>query len=402
VSFEVRPTANAQEYGDAVYGIAQYFGGPLTPERIERFKQVLPFERTHAAWEGEKIVGGAGAFPFQLSVPGGELPCGGVTVVGVYPTHRRRGVLRALMDAQLRDMHERGEPIAALWASEETIYGRFGYGLASWAGDVTIPQERTAFAQPLERRGTVRLVTQEEAAPLLPPVWEAARHQRPGMFARTPEWWTLRTLRVPDDEKSNPKRIAVLELDGSVRAYAIYTSRMDFQGAVLASTLEVSEAVASTPQAAAEIWRFVLDIDLQAKVHARLLPPDHPLFMLIAAPRRLEYRVHDALWMRLVDVGAALSGRAYETEESVVFEVRDAVCPWNDGRWRVDPGGAARSDAEAEIALDVSALGSAYLGAVSFEQLRSALRLEELTQGAVEKADGLFAWRPLPWCPEIF
>jgi predicted acetyltransferase len=400
--FEVRPARDREEFGRALYGIGQYFGGPPTDEQLDRFMQVLPVDRMHAAFDSSEVVGGAGVFPFDFSVPGGSLPCGGVTVVGVYPTHRRRGVLRALMDAQLRDMHERGEPIAALWASEETIYGRFGYGLASWAGDVTIPQERTAFAQPLERRGTVRLVTQEEAASLLPPVWEAARRQRPGMFARTAEWWTLRTLRIPDDEKSNPKRIAVLELDGSVRAYAIYTSRMDFEGAVLASTLEVSEAVASTPQASAEIWRFLLDIDLQAKVHARLLPPDHPLFMLIAAPRRLEYRVHDALWMRLVDVGAALSGRAYETEESVVFEVRDAVCPWNEGRWRVEPGGAARTEAPAEIALDVAALGSASLGAVSFEQLRAGLRLEELAQGAVEKADGLFASRPLPWCPEIF
>ncbi|HEY3542569.1 MAG TPA: GNAT family N-acetyltransferase [Gaiellaceae bacterium] len=400
--FDVRPVGDADEFARALYAIGQYFGGYPTEEQIGRFTQVLPLDRMHAGLEDGQIVGGAGAFPFDFSVPGGSLRCGGVTVVGVYPTHRRRGVLRAMMDAQLRDIHERSEPIAALWASEETIYGRFGYGLASWGGEVTVPKEWSAFAQPLERRGRVRFVRQDEAEPLLAPVWEAARQQRPGMFARTHEWWSLRTLRIPDEEKANPKRIAVLDLDGEVRAYAIYRSQMKFEHGLPASTLEVTEAIGTTPQATAEIWRFLLDIDWQAQVHATLLPPDHPLFLLGATPRRLQYRLADALWVRLVDVGAALTGRSYAGDGAVVFDVRDAACPWNEGRWRVEPGGASRTDAAAEIALDVAALGAAYLGAVSFDQLRSALRLDELSDGAVERADRLFAWRPLPWCPEIF
>ncbi len=159
--FDVRAVTSAEEFGRAIYGIVQYFGGPPTEERLERFMQILPIERVHSAWEDGEIVGGAGAFPFRMSVPGGELPCGGVTVVGVYPTHRRRGVLRAMMDAQLRDIHEREEPIAALWASEETIYGRFGFGIASWCGDVRIARTWNAFAQPLERRGRTRFVTPE-------------------------------------------------------------------------------------------------------------------------------------------------------------------------------------------------------------------------------------------------
>jgi predicted acetyltransferase len=106
--------------------------------------------------------------------------------------------------------------------------------------------------------------------------------------------------------------------------------------------------------------------------------------------------------VRVVDVGAALSGREYAVDGSIVLDVRDAVCPWNEGRWKVEAGSAERTDAAAEIALDVSALGSAYLGAVSFDQLRGAGRLEELADGAVRRADGLFGWRPLPWCPEIF
>jgi predicted acetyltransferase len=400
--FDVRPTATDEEFAQAFYGIGQYFGGPLTEEQLERFQQVLPRDRMHAAFEGGQIVGGAGAFPFQMSVPGGELPCGGVTVVGVYPTHRRRGVLREMMTAQLHDIHERGEPIAALWASEETIYGRFGYGLACWTGEIVVKKERSAFAQPLERRGQVRFVTPEEAAELFPPVWEALMRQRPGVFRRTDAWWKLRRTRIPDEEKANPKRFCVLDLDGEVQAYAVFKSQLDFDNGVSNALLEVFEAIGATPQATAEIWRFLLDIDWQASFKASLLPPDHPLFLLLANPRRATYRMGDGLWVRLVDVERALAGRAYAGTGEVVFGVADAMCPWNEGRWRVSADGVSRTEDAADIACDVSAIGSAYLGAVSFAQLREGLRLEELVPGAVERADLLFAWRPLPWCPEIF
>lgn len=400
--FDVRATSNTEEFADAVYAIAQYFGAPLTEERVDRFTRVLPFERMHAAWEDGQIVGGAGAFPFRMSVPGGELACGGVTVVGVYPTHRRRGVLRSMMDAQLQDIHEREEPIAALWASEETIYGRFGYGTASWAGEITLARTWSAFAEPLERRGRARFVSSEEAAKLFPEVWDALMRERPGVFRRPAPWWELRTLRIPDEEASNPRRFVALELDGSVQAYAIYRQLPGFEAGSSTARLEVTEVLGASPQATAEMWRFVLDIDWYATLEASLLPPDHALFSLLATPRRAHYRMGDGLWVRLVDIGAALSGRDYRQDGSLVLDVRDAVCPWNEGRWRLADGAATRTDASADIALDVGALGSAYLGAVSFAQLRDGLRLDVLTEGAVERADALFGWRPLPWCPEIF
>ena len=139
-----------------------------------------------------------------------------------------------------------------------------------------------------------------------------------------------------------------------------------------------------------------------AVVEVPLAPPDHPLFLLLALPRRAQYRMGDGLWVRVVDLPAALSGRAYGQGGPLVLEVRDAVCEWNDGRWKLEDGTCERTDAEPDLALDVSALGSAYLGAVSFTQLREALRVEERRAGAIERADALFAWRPLPWCLEIF
>jgi predicted acetyltransferase len=400
--FDVRPVRDRDELARAFYGIGQYFGRFPQEDQLDRYTRIFEMERMHAAFDGDEIVGGAGAYTYDFSVPGSSLPCAGVTVVGVYPTHRRRGALRSMMDAQLRDIHERGEPIAALWASEETIYGRFGYGLAAWCGQMKLPREWSSFAKPLERRGKVRFVTPDEAKELFPPVWEELRRQRPGVFARTPAWWEVRSLRLPPEQEANPKRFVVIELDGAVVGYAIYRTHLEFEGFVSKGRTEVIEAIATTQQATAELWRFLFDIDWSATITAELLPLDHPLFLLLANPRRLHFTTGDSLWMRLVDVGAALSGRKYAADGRIVFEVRDAVCPWNEGRWALENGHAERTDDAADIALDVDVLGSAYLGAVSFAELRDALRLEELEPGAVERADALFQWRPLPWCPEIF
>jgi predicted acetyltransferase len=400
--FDVRPCADQDEFGRAIGAIGQYFGAPLSEEKLALIAQNLPHERMHAAFDDGEIVGGAGVYPFDLSVPGGSLPCAGVTAVGVYPTHRRRGVLRAMMGTQLRDVHERCEPIAALWASEETIYNRFGYGIASWAGELSVQHEWDAFAEPLEVAGTTRFVTPEEARELFPPIYDAVGRERPGMPSRSEPWWDARSLHPPEDEGSSPKRLVVLEIDGEPLGYAIYRTHFNFESGLPATRLVVHEALASTPRAMAAIWRFLLDVDWTAVVEVPYAPPDHPLFLMLALPRRARYRMHDALWMRLVDVAAALSGRAYGEGGPLVLEVRDAVCEWNDGRWRLDGGVCERTDAEPDLALDVSALGSAYLGAVSFTQLHQALRVEKLRDGAIERADALFAWRPLPWCLEIF
>jgi predicted acetyltransferase len=400
--FEVRPCADQDEYTRAIGAIGQYFNPPPSEEFLTDLARQMPHERMHAALEDGQIVGGAGAFPFELSVPGGSLPCAGVTAVGTQPTHRRRGVLRSMMDAQLRDVHERGEPIAALWASEETIYGRFGYGIASWAGSLSIPHEWDAFVDSLQPGGTARFVTPEEARELFPPVYERVRRERPGMMSRSGEWWELRHLRLHEDEKDAPRRFVAIDIDGETQAYAFYRTHFSFEGGLPASKLVVREALGATPAATAAIWRFVLDVDWMSVVEVSLAPPDHPLFLLLALPRRARYRMGDGLWLRIVDLPAALSGRRYGEAGPLVLEVRDAVCEWNEGRWRLADEVCERTDEEPDLALDVSALGSAYLGAVPFKQLHDAQRVEELREGAIERADALFAWRPLPWCPEIF
>src|SRR5881409_115532 len=184
MAFDVRPVRNLEEFGAAFLAIGQYFGATIEEDRMQRWVDQLGLDRMHAAWSDGTIVGGAAAFTFNMTVRGGDVPTAGVSVVGVYPTHRRRGVLRALMRAQLDDAHERDEPLAALWASEESIYGRFGYGLASFCGEITLAREHTAFAQPFEPKGTLRLIDPEEARERIPPVYERIRPEWPGMFSR--------------------------------------------------------------------------------------------------------------------------------------------------------------------------------------------------------------------------
>jgi predicted acetyltransferase len=403
VSFQVTPCADLGEFTQAVLAIGQYFGLEATDERMERFSKNLPIERMHAAREDGRIVGGAGAFPFEMTVPGAIVPTAGVTVVGTYPTHRRRGVLRAMMRAQLDDVHERGEPVAALFASEETIYGRFGYGMASFMGEISLPRAGGRFALPLESRGRIRLVEMDEALELFPVVWDAVRPAIPGMLGRSRNWWEYRILRDSPDarEGGGPKRMAALETDGRPEGYAVYRHKTKWEEGVPDGDIDVVEAIALDGRPTAEIWRYLLDIDWAARVTAWLMPVDHQLFQLLATPRRMRFRVGDGLWVRLVDVGEALSAREYGAG-SVVFEVVDEFCPWNEGRWKLADGQAKRTRAAADLRCDVSALGSVYLGAFGFSELVRAGRVEELRPGAAARTDVMVTASRAPWCPEIF
>src|SRR5215471_1916665 len=173
MDIQIRPCASVDEVRHAMAPIRHYFGRSAPNEdQAERFTRVLPPERIYAAWEGSRAVGGLGAFPFELTVPGGRVPAAGVTVAGVLPTHRRRGVLRAMMRDLLDACHRRGEPVAYLWATEDTIYGRFGFGLASFTGEIDLPRERSAFHAPFAASARARLVPLAVAEEYLAPIYE--------------------------------------------------------------------------------------------------------------------------------------------------------------------------------------------------------------------------------------
>jgi predicted acetyltransferase len=397
---EVR-RAQADEVLDGIAPVSHYFGSRPTEETGARFVRVLRPERMHVAEEGGAIVGGASAFEFQFTVPGAIVPAAGVTIVGVLPTHRRQGVLTKLMRAQLDDVHERGEPLACLWSSEAPIYGRFGYGMAALCGEIDIERVYGAFRRQPEHGGTLRLLGLDEALEAIPPVYDRVVAETPGMFARPREWWEARVLSDPVERRDGAGEMAcvVLEREGEATAYALYRLKMEWADGSSTGQIQVVEAMGASPEATAGIWRHLLDIDWMERLQAWLLPVDHPLFLLLEQPRRMRFRIGDSLWVRLVDIGGALAARTRRGEHDVVLQVADAFCPWNAGRYALD---GSKTTVDADLVLDASDLASVYLGGFTFGQLRRAGRVDELSQGAVARADAALQTDRAPWCPEIF
>jgi predicted acetyltransferase len=404
VTVEVR-ACKSDELLSAFAPIWHYFGTVApTEEASARILHFIPPERMHAAWVDGTLAGGAGAFTFRLTVPGGRLPTAGVAAVAVLPTHRRRGLLTALMRAQLADVHERGEPLAALWSADERIYGRFGYGMASLCGELELPRQHSALASSTPFSGKGRLAGADEPADAFVDVYERVAAFRPGMLRRSREWWELRILDDRPERRAGGGELArlLVEVDGKPEGYALYRLHTSFEAGVSTGSLNVVEAMGTTPEATRDVWRTLLELDWIDRIKARLLPVDHELFLLLAEPRRMRFRVGDALWVRLVDVAAALSGRSYAEDGAVVFEVADELCPWNTGRWKLEGGEAVPTEAEPDLRCEVHALGSVYLGGFTFAQLQRAGRIEEARAGGVARADALFRSDCAPWCPEIF
>lgn len=404
MSAEISACRAPEDVLTAIAPVMHYFGESPTPQAANRFTPFIEPSRGFVARENGAVVGGCASFPFELTTPGGRVRSAGLSVVGVLPTHRRRGILRGMMRAQLDDVHRRGEPLAHLWASEDTIYGRFGYGMASVSGEIELAKSATSFARAFESRGEFRILGESEALAPLAAVYDRVRPAQPGMIARSADWWRNRRLADPENRRFGGGELnrVLLTLDGRPSGYALYRIHQKFESGSSAGFVKVIEAIGDGVEATRELWRFLLDIDWVAGVQAALLPVDHPLFFLLARPREMGFRVRDGLWVRVVDLPAALSARRIGEAAPVVFEIADAFCPWNAGRWRVSPRGAERSTDDADLTCDITALGSVYLGGFTFGQLARAGRVIEARPGAAAGADALFPSDRAPWCPEIF
>jgi predicted acetyltransferase len=401
VEIEIRSPAEDELRG-AMSATMTVFADEQRDDDFERHSKMLPRERFFTAYADGRPVGTTASFPFRLTVPGGELGAGGVTWVGVLPSHRRRGILTRLMRHQLDDLRERGEPLAILWASEAAIYGRFGFGIAAPDFDLNADRARFAFRDDPGPSGSARIVDAEEAHVLCAQVHERVRRDIPGFLARTEAWWENYRLADPEHWRhgASPKYTAVIELDGEPAAYAIYRIKMDWEDGFSKSHVRILEVVASSTAATREIWRYLFGIDLITRIRGPH-DPGSPLFLMVEDPRSLQLRIFEGLWLRFVDLGAALAGRGYAENDSVVLEVRDEFCPWNAGRWRVGPE-AERTDDEADLEVDSADLASAYLGAFDFHQLAAAERVRELKPGALGRATALFRVSRPPYCPDQF
>lgn len=401
MSYELRVTG-PDEWRAAADTMAAALHFP--PSTDEKWPSSVPsWEGSHSvsAWDGDRCVGHGAYFFFDTVVPGGaQLATAGVTRVGVRQTHTRRGILTAIMGRLLHDAHDQGRPLASLRASEAVIYSRFGYGVAGEAIDHTILRPR--LRPEVGTTGTYEQIDRDRALDVVPPLYDRIAFTRPGVIRR-PEWMWRRYLEGFLDG-SKPRQVVVhRDASGTADGYVdVETAWDDDDRHAVAS---VHDLWGATPEAEAALWRYVFDIDLVRTIKSEERPVDDLVKWFLVDRRDLRVTsVWDEQWVRLVDVDTALGARAYSSDEAVTIAVHDRMLQHNNGTWRIAGGKVERSASAdgAELTVDVSALGAAYLGATSWYELASTSVADAVSEDVLARADRIFQWRPLPRCGSFF
>ena len=410
MAYDIRPVA-ADEFEEFVRADAASFGyAGFDRSVVERQRVAFEADRSLAVFDGDRIVGTAGSFSFELTLPGGSTPpVAAVSYVSVLPSHRRRGLLSALMRCQLDDVRERGEPLAVLTASEGAIYGRFGYGVATMGAEHELERVRAGLRPDSPPpSGSTRLVDEDESAKLFPLIHEQWRRTQPGEVSRTAGFWEMVLQADPLEDRKGSWFRAVHEGPAGPDAYAIYRVEPSWDHEVAASHLFVDEMCALDAAAEAGLLSFLCGVDLVEHIHFENRPTDDPLRWLLADPRRLRtVRVRDWLWARPVDVAAALAARRYRVADRLVLEVADELCPWNHGRWVVEGGPDSASaepaaTADPDLALGPAELGAVLVGGVAPSALARAGRITERRAGVLERADLFFGTQRAPYTLTAF
>lgn len=397
----------AEDFDDIAGLLALAFHGGLDPELLEVERGIFEPERGLLVRDGTTAVAHAAAFTRELGVPGASVPAAHVTMVSVAPTHRRRGLLTTLMRRQLREIRDAGrEPIAVLWASEGRIYPRFGYGLAAQRLSVSCDTTELRLPEPASAAGTLRLDRPAARQDELARLYDRVRADRPGWSNRDERWWRyvvadVKSLRAGATER----RVLLHEGPAGLDGYALFRTKDEWDRGGPRGEVRVDEVVAENPDAYLALWRLLLTIDLTRKLSAPLAV-DEPLLWLVNEPRRLGAQLTDGLWVRVVDLPAALAARRYATDLDVVLDVTDELLPENAGRWRLvgDPSRAtcAATTEPAQLACDVRALGELYLGGTGLGALAAAGRVRELVPGTLAAAGPAFGWHRAPAPMEVF
>ncbi|MEV7929300.1 MULTISPECIES: GNAT family N-acetyltransferase [unclassified Kitasatospora] len=408
---EIRPTTDQDldVYVDTLHAAFGLFpetpadGGGLWWSATEMDRNLL------AVTADGRPVGTAGAYTFELTLPGEALvPTSGVTGVGVLPSHRRQGVLTAMMQRQLAEFRARGEFLSVLLASEAVIYRRFGYGPATYTQRLTVPRHQAAFALPRARgtadtaapgpgTGSIELLRRAECGEILEAVYDRYRRAQPGALSRPHRWWALGAGRPPVSSAS--RYVAVhRDADGVPDGYACYS--------LGDGTLTVDETIATDDAVATALARFALEHDLVSQVVFKHVPSDHPLRWQLADFNAGEGSSStDWLWVRLLDVPRALTSRGWFVDGELVLDVDDPFLG-EHGRYlltvRDGKAECVPTDREPDLSLDVSDLGSVYLGGTTPSTLVRAGHIRAHRPGAAALADALFSAERAPHCLHWF
>lgn len=410
MALEVRKIT-ASEVGDFARSATVPFLDTDAESAVEHWTPFLEPDRAWAAVDRGQFVANACVFSRDLTlpaVPGGAcpvLPFAAVSGVGVHPTHRRRGLLRQLMDEMFADARRRGEAVAGLKASEGSIYGRFGFGLATNVAAWSVDPARSAYLVPPDPV-EIRLVTPEEAGKALPAMHARFCRRRAGEVSREEPYWNELVADRPDRRGGDTALFCAVA--GDDQGYAVYRAHDVSQGVFYASQIKVSEVYAAGDEVEAALWRFLFDIDLVREVVAHRRPVDEPLRWRLADPRQLRTTaVEDLLWIRVLDVPAALTARGYAAAGRLVFEIVDGDDAVR-GSWVLEagPDGAtcrrAGETGRSQLAFGVAALGSLYLGGVTASALAAAGRIRVVEVAALHLADALFCTALAPFSGTSF
>ena len=363
----------------------------------------VEIDRLLICMDGDTIAGSGGADSFDMTLPGGaQVPVAGVAYITTAATHRRRGIHRNIMKRIHDDARERGDAAAILWASQSSLYGRYGYGNAIPVHDWQIDLRHGRFAHAPDWSGSYVKAEREDAIPLMTEAYERARMQRPGMISRTQKRWLYEVHPV----HSKDEFFIIYMESGLALAYARYIIRKspddEFKG-----TLHVVEAVAANDAAHAALWRFLLDQELVNRLTSYTRPTDDPLVWMLAEPRRLRQTLTDAVWMKMLDVHAMLEQRTYAVEDTLTIQVIDAET--DDARtFTIDCGleGATchNTNASPDLTMNEAELAAMYWGTVECSMLANIglVEVSARTPDAALRADAIFRTSPAGWNPYHF
>ncbi len=376
------------------------FGVTYTPEMVAERRPFHDLSRFRIVVDNGEVLAVAGSYAFDATLPGGTcVPIGGVTWVASLPTHRRQGLMTEVVEGVHRDIDDRGEPLAALTASESGIYGRLGYGVATTTRVTTLDRRRAVLRPEFRHpHGQVTLIHPPVGDDVdariehLLPIWDRARRSVVGELSRDETDFMARLRVRPGD---SPKSCLMHE-DG----YALYTVAERWNDGHVAHTLDLVEFVAATHQARVALWQTLLGMDLIGTINSRCLSIDDPLPYLLTDPRALRtVELNDGVWLNVRDVALCLGSRHYRINDRLVVEV--------DGRrWQVEAGNdgstCRSSRAKADITTDRCGLGSLLYGGVSASSMAAAGRVEARSLAALERADALFGIGRAPHCQTPF